>query len=99
MSAPNLILATIIANIVEYSRNDYYPIEPETVYPEDVVWNCAYICACFIAQNTVHGQDGVDREIPLNMLKIDQHMSMEERVKLALALVEEFGGQKVLDNV
>lgn len=90
----NLILAAIITNIVQYSRSDYYPIEPDTVYPEDVAWNCAYICACFLAQNTVHGSDGVDRETPLNALKIDKDMSTDERMKLALALVEEFGGQK-----
>lgn len=82
-----LSLPEILAQIVEYSRDDYRG--PDSIYPTDVGWNCAYVCACFLAQHTKHGSDeGVDTESPWAGLKVMEDIPFKERVKLAEKLVE-----------
>lgn len=88
---PAYTLAYILANIVQYSRDDYFNGK-ETTYPADIGWNAAYICACFLANHTRDGESGVDTEVPHVGLKIMEEMSFDDRLKLAQALIKEWGG-------
>ena len=84
-------LAKVLADIVQYSRNDYFDGKSEDSYPEDTVgWNCAYVCACFLANNTKYGNNGVDTEFPFTQLQIDKSMSYESRLALAEDAVKFF---------
>lgn len=87
-------LAEIIAQIVDFSWDDYNPIIPENVYPDNVGWNIAYVCACFLAQHTVEGHNGVDTEYAYNGLSVDSFMSYKERLKLAKKIINQMGGPK-----
>ena len=90
-----LTLAEILAQIVAYMHDDYNPRQSETVIPDEVIWNCAYVCACFVAQHTVNGGEGVDTGHPYEALKItDETISYAERVMLADSLIHSYGGVK-----
>jgi hypothetical protein len=85
-------LAAILAQIVQFSRDDYFNGKDAPDYPQDIGWNVAYICCCFIAQHTEQGSEGVDTEVAYVGLKVMEHMSYEDRLKLAEQLVSEWGG-------
>ena len=79
-------VANILAQIVQFSQDDYH----EKSYPDEQAWGVAYICACFLAQHTSHGNEGVDTEIPYVALKIGKRMPFDKRLKLAQKLVKEW---------
>lgn len=76
-----LSLAQIIAQICEYMHDDYRD-NPDSVLDENIIWNTAYICSCFIAQHTVDGHAGVNTDHTLNGLKIAQDIDYWERLDL-----------------
>jgi len=86
---PRGALAIVIAQVVHFTLDDYAgnPI------PEAVEWNAAYISACFIAQHTVDGHEGVETEGPWKALQTMKHIPFSERLALAERLVEEWGGE------
>lgn len=86
--------AEIMAQIVQFSYSDYYDGVHKTTLPYEVRWNVAFIIACFLAQHTVQGGDGVDPEIGYDGMQVDVHLSYGERVDLAKKLIEDFGGVK-----
>lgn len=86
-------LAGILAQIVHFARDDYNSQQSETEIPHEVLWNVAYTCACFTAQHTEQGGEGVDTEHAFNVLLLDKDISYAERVRCAHKLVEMFGGQ------
>lgn len=94
MTYTNGSLAEILAQIVQFSQNLYQPIQSDTVYPEDVAENCAYTCACFIAQHTQHGNEGVELEVAYRGLKVNEWLSYSERVLLAQDIIRKYGGEK-----
>jgi len=92
------VLAPVLAQIVQFAHDDFSALEED--FPESAAYNVAHICACFIAQHTPLGDNGVDMEVPLAALRISERMSYGERLTLAVALVEEhqlFSASK-LDN-
>lgn len=89
-----LTLPEVLARVVEFSRNDYFNGTRTVDYPDDVACNAAFVCACFIAQCTKNGHDGVDMETPYAALAMDKDMPYKARVALAAALVADFGGCK-----
>ena len=91
-SMPAETLAPVLAQVVQFARDDY--TGPDSVLPEAVIWSAAYVCACFLAQHTVQGNEGVDTGNPFEALRIPKEMSYAERLKLAEQLVQSWGGQK-----
>lgn len=83
-------LAEVLAQIAQFSISDYDPIP----VPDEVQRNCAYVCACFLAQHTKDGVEGVETDVAMDLLKIGQSMSYGNRVLHAKRAIEEFGGIK-----
>lgn len=83
-------LAQIMAQVVEFGREDYKG--STSVIPDNIEWNIAYQAACFLAQYTVGGDDGVDTEVAYYGLEVNKDMPYEDRLKLAYKLIEEWGG-------
>lgn len=80
-------LAHILAHIITYSRADGID-DPRTQV--DAEWHCAFICSCFLAQNTRLGQDGVSTETAFDALNIETDMSYDERLELVRSVIKEF---------
>lgn len=91
---PKGSLAPLLAQIIHFSRDDYSFGEVDDDCPEDVVRNASYICACFLAQHTRLGDEGVDTECPYVSLRAGISMPFDERLRLAEKLVKSFGGQR-----
>lgn len=85
-------LAETVAQVVHFARDDYRP--PDSTMPDDVVWNVSYICACFLAQHTVEGGDGVETEYPWTLLQVTTDMEYEARLKLAESAIAGLGGER-----
>ena len=81
-------LAEILAQIVQFSRDNFTGVD--SIYPEDVKYDCGYICACFLAQHTPNGNQGVETEAAIKLLKIDDALSYSDRLKLARKAIKEF---------
>lgn len=84
-------LATIIAQIVHFSRDDYTgsPTMPASI-SQDVLWNIAYVVACFLAQHTRKGDVGVDTETAYVGMEVTADMPYSARLALAERLVREW---------
>lgn len=79
-------LPNILAQIVTFTYDNYYPDLPE----EDVLMTCAHICACFVAQHAPNGNMGVETDFTYVSLKINEPMDFEDRWKLATKFVDDF---------
>lgn len=93
MNTYNLTLAAIIAQIVHFAHDDYTGND-SVVLPESNAWSIAYVVACFVAQHTVNGDDGVDTEYPWKTMKITERMPYDDRLVLACEVIAAFGGAK-----
>lgn len=83
-------LPEVLAQIVHFSRNDYI----SGMYPEDVGWNAAYTCACFLAQHTRFGVEGCDTEGVYEGLNVMAEMPFDTRLAIARELVDAWNGVK-----
>lgn len=81
------VLAPVLAQIVQFAHDYFFSLEED--FPETEIYTVAHICACFIAQHTPLGANGVDMEVPLAALRISERMPYSERLALAVVLVEE----------
>lgn len=81
-----LSLARVIAQVIEYARNDYFPSEPELGALE----SASFIAACFVAQYTKGGERGVEKAHAFAALQVDKNLSYSKRLELARAFVKEF---------
>lgn len=82
-------LPAILAQVVQFAHYDY---ESDPALPEDVAWNIAYVCSCFLAQHTALGKDGVDTEAAYVGLKVSERMPYADRLALAQTAVEIWNG-------
>ena len=89
----NLTLAAIIAQIVHFAHDDYSGND-SVVLPEPNAWSIAYVVACFVANHTVDGDQGVDTGEPWEVLKVAERMTYDERLVLACELIATYGGAK-----
>ena len=55
----------------------------------------SYQMACFLSQNTVHGNEGVDWDIVYDNLNERRRISLREWTKILNDLAKEFGGWKI----
>lgn len=85
-------LADTLAQLVQFAWDDF---GPDGVLPEGSQWTVAYQVACFTAQHTAQGGDGVETETGLTGLRVDERMAYPARLALARAHVAAFGGAKV----
>ena len=83
-------LAEILAQIAHFSTDDSEEDGPVSA----IAYNTAMICACFLAQHTDDGIDGVEIETAFDLLRCNEAMPYEERLELAKKAVAEFGGEK-----
>jgi hypothetical protein len=83
-------LADIIAQLVQFARDDYQ----NGVFPEAVADNCAYVVACFVAQHTADGDAGVESREAFDALAVDRDMPFSERAALAHSFITSYGGEK-----
>ncbi len=88
MKLTNDSLAEILTRIVRFSMDNYGGEGDE--YPEDVMYDCAYICACFVAQHTRYGLNGVESEEAIRYLKIGTFLMDDERLKLAEEFIKAY---------
>lgn len=86
-------LGEIVAQIVHFAHDDYSG-EDSVVLPKDIQWSTAYVVACFLAQHTVNGHNGVDTAWVHTSLYIDVRLSYPARVIHANKLITELGGSK-----
>ena len=91
MTFNNETLALVLANLVHFAWDDYRPVGSPS---EDVQRIIGYQCACFVAQYTVDGEDGVETDVGMDMMKVDTYMDKSSRVQLARRFVKAFGGIK-----
>lgn len=83
-------LAEILAQIVHFARDDYQ----QGVMPDESAWNAAYIAACFTAQHTLGGEEGVDTEHAYKALQVTEDVPYAARVGLAKAFILLYDGEK-----
>ncbi len=87
-------LIDIIACIADFALDDF--TESHEIQFEDVA-QAAYILACFVAQNTPKGEEGVDTEYAMSRMEMRTRMSYDDRLGIARSFVNEFwpkGGPK-----
>ena len=75
-------LAEVIAQVVHFSMDDFSG-SSDNEYPEQVAWNVSYQVACFLAQHTLHGGNGVETDVAMDLLQVGKFMPYIERVELA----------------
>ena len=91
MFSTNNQLAFVLAQTVNFGWSNYTPDgKPDRVVQETI----AYQCACFVAQHTNLGGDGVEIVEAMNLLDVDRELSYDDRFNLALKCVEFYGGVK-----
>lgn len=63
------MLASICYNAQEYSRDWDYPCHDHLIYDMQVSFcHVSHVVACFLAQSTIEGQNGVESNIVLDAL-------------------------------
>lgn len=85
-------LAETLAQIVHFAHDDYSEESGSVVLPEPARWTVAYIVACFTAQHTINGDNGVGTEEGLKGLCVDQRMTYAQRLEKAREHVATWGG-------
>lgn len=84
-------LAAVIAQLVHFHLSDF---QPKDDIPDFMTGNVSYICACFLAQHTVHGCDGVETDTARELLQVEKRMPYLRRLRLAEGAVNLLGGEK-----
>ena len=79
-------LAEIVAQIVQFSMDNYGG--EDSIYPEDVKDNCAYITSCFVYQHTT-ADAGIAADEAATALKIGEFIPYADRVELARKWIAE----------
>lgn len=84
-------LIDVIACIAHFAMDDFYngDVNPPPPQFEDMV-QAAYIVACFVAQNTPKGEEGVDTEYAMTRMQMTHRMPYEDRRELASRFIHEF---------
>jgi hypothetical protein len=84
-------LALVLTQIVNFGWSNYTPDGKPDQYLQE---NLGYQCACFVAQHTVEGSDGVEIDEAMTLMKIDKEMNEGERFALAMKFIRRYGGAK-----
>ena len=86
-------LGEIVAQIVHFAHDDYSG-EDSVILPLDMQWSIAYVAACFLAQHTVDGHNGVETDWVHTCLRLNTRLSYSARLAHANKLVTELGGRQ-----
>lgn len=94
MEKPDLI--RFMAQACHYAQDHItgWGYEDPNVDREYLLQCTSHQIACFLAQNTVDGSDGVETEIVLEQLVSPEIREIEEWESIFKGIVEEFGGLK-----
>lgn len=83
-------LAYTLAKLVDFAWDDYKPNAPD----ENIQRSLGYQCACFVAQYTVDGKDGVETEVGISEMATEYNVPFADRLKMAYNFISLFGGVK-----
>lgn len=84
-------LPEILAQIVQFAQDDYQAKQPPAL-PDEIAWNVAYTCACFLAQHTADKPVSVAAAMAYEGLQVTTPMPYMDRVSLAAQLVGSVAG-------
>lgn len=93
LSAKNKRLITFIANICVYAQDHFSSFEGSEAEKKFAMEATSHTVACFIAQNTIDGSQGVETNIVLSKL-VKKKKELPYWEKVISKIVQEFGGPK-----
>lgn len=93
LSAKNKRLITFIANICVYAQDHFSSFEGSEAEKEFAMEATSHTVACFLAHNTVDGDEGVETGIIINKL-VQKKKNVDYWEKVIQKLIKDFGGLK-----
>jgi len=91
-TTPNLV--HFIAQMCYYAQSHIEDFDISKSDREFIMEPTSYAVACFIAQNTVDGIEGCERDIVLKKLASKTQLSLDQWVRTINKLIKQYGGIK-----